>query len=188
MSADDTLAFTPCSQHCPAITGKAYGSVQFCPMQEPTRHREGSRYAQEWRRVKGTTKWEGRNDTEAEWVEGDPNEPQPLHRDYTDCCANWQCCLDEADEQGHGGGASVSRSGPEGPAMTRAQTRIGAFMPDKHEFPYTPSRFSNETVHQATAAGLDECNPDAPLTSRTSDPRGVTCDECHKIEAARNEG
>src|SRR3972149_1461965 len=32
------LPFKPCSDNCPAVTGKSFGSVRYCPMQEQARH------------------------------------------------------------------------------------------------------------------------------------------------------
>jgi hypothetical protein len=32
--------FTPCRDECPAVTGKAFGSVKFCSMQQKIRHKK----------------------------------------------------------------------------------------------------------------------------------------------------
>ena len=56
--------FKPCSEHCPAVTGTAYGSVEFCPM------------------------------------ESEENYKKHREDDNTECCANFQCCIDRWQESG----------------------------------------------------------------------------------------
>lgn len=60
----------PCNKNCPTVTGKPYGSAKYCPMAEIERHKS----------------WEEHMGYE--------------HKDYTDCCANFQCCEDEFRKAG----------------------------------------------------------------------------------------
>ena len=60
----DLEEYAPCSEHCPAVTGKPYGSVKYCPMQ-----------------------------SEENWK-------QHREKEDTDCCANFQCCVDLFEKAG----------------------------------------------------------------------------------------
>lgn len=89
------LGFEPCDKNCPALTGKPYGSVRFCPMQDPTRHRKGDKQTVGARRVGDgwevwdwrVSKWRPAQVTKGKLVHDVPDGP-----DYTDCCSNFQCC------------------------------------------------------------------------------------------------
>ena len=78
--------FTPCHDFCPAITGKPYGSVRYCPMQQNLRHRKLSL------RMKNISPY----------LNAYPKGEHPFydHPDYTDCCINFQCCAGEIESLG----------------------------------------------------------------------------------------
>ena len=93
MSAD----FTPCSPHCPSVTGKPYGTVHYCPMTDMERHRNapsGAFQVFQWT-ADGTMQqkdWTlGLPFADAPWVDAST---LPVDPDYGDCCANFQCCDD----------------------------------------------------------------------------------------------
>jgi hypothetical protein len=71
------LNFTSCSDNCPAVTGEAYGSVKYCPMLENDRHKS----------LKLSDFPKGSEDLRLA-----QSESFYQHPDYTDCCANFQCC------------------------------------------------------------------------------------------------
>lgn len=104
------MSFKPCSPNCPAVTGKPVGGVQYCAKQELERHRrplpdgagpERHRRGSHWYR----TDWRTGKEVEVELVDhGDGfcsfDDPVPLHPDYTDCCADFGCCMDLAEKAG----------------------------------------------------------------------------------------
>lgn len=101
--------FEPCSPLCPAVTGKPHGSLQYCPMHDPERHRASAEHAPDvYRKVQGgpfyQRDWRTGEEVEVAWVEA-PDQPGwgtfapasgpiPLHPDYADCCADFRCCSD----------------------------------------------------------------------------------------------
>lgn len=75
------LGFTPCSPDCPAVTGQPFGSVKYCPMQQPERHHGLN--------ASNVAGWG--SDTRLKDIDG--KNPYYDSDDYTDCCLNFQCCL-----------------------------------------------------------------------------------------------
>jgi len=91
--------FIPCSDHCPAVTGEPYGSVQYCPKQENERHHrfmhEHSGHREMIRDANGD--W-----TQLDWRSGEHvvvnlhEDPEiPMHPDDTDCCIDFGCCAEK---------------------------------------------------------------------------------------------
>ena len=78
---DIATDFLPCSELCPALTGESYGSIKYCPMVEYARHRKHSASAN----TVQDTRDVGPGGTHSYYD----------HPDYTDCCANFQCCINE---------------------------------------------------------------------------------------------
>ena len=83
------LKFTPCSEHCPVITGEPYGSLRYCPMQENFRHRNLDVL------MNGVSK------NLLAYPQG--HHPYYDHKDYSDCCLNFQCCNGEIEKSGLAG-------------------------------------------------------------------------------------
>ena len=95
------LSFTPCDDRCPAVTGKPEGSRRYCPMQEHDRHRTFEtgphRESRAWRRdPKKPGAWHTYDWRVGRWIKADMEKthPVPRHPDQTDCCLNFQCCVD----------------------------------------------------------------------------------------------
>jgi hypothetical protein len=93
--------FRPCSEHCPAVTGKPYGDVAYCPKVENERHktfmadhpglgvhsnnRDGTHTTLDWR----TNEMVVVVGTDEGW------KPEiPPHPDETNCCLDFGCCPD----------------------------------------------------------------------------------------------
>ena len=110
-NAIELLTFKACSDKCPSVTGKAYGSLRYCPKLNQARHHafmdkhpdSGTK-----RRVltvngKPTKEWEQYDWRTETWepckLEG-PRKRRvfkpviPYHRDETDCCADFGCCAE----------------------------------------------------------------------------------------------
>ena len=88
---NESLGFTPCSEICPAVTGKPYNSVRYCPMQEHDRYRSMDGFE-----APDNNGYKGYD------LRAYPKGQHPLydHPDATDCCANFQCCIDKWQDSG----------------------------------------------------------------------------------------
>jgi len=76
------MDFMPCDDNCPALTKKPYGTVKYCPMLENERHKNHDLP----------------DDVSPFYGDYPPGEhPYCDHKDYTDCCLNFQCCRDVID-------------------------------------------------------------------------------------------
>lgn len=88
--------FVPCDpKTCPAVTGKPFGSVRYCPKKETARHRDvppevGVIKIKGWKAERfdwRSKKWVTFSSIEA------AQKGIPPHPNETDCCVDFGCCF-----------------------------------------------------------------------------------------------